>query len=457
MFKLSEAAQADTLSHDGPDAEVRGVTIDSRKAGPGDLFVALRGERMDGHRFVDAALSGGAAGALVSDRAAVATEAAPLLLTPDTRLGLGHLAAWWRARFSIPVVAITGSNGKTSVKEMLAAIFRAHVGHEAVLATEGNLNNDIGLPLTLLRLRREHRYAAVEMGMNHLGEIRYITKIGRPTVALINNAGTAHIGELGSRDNIARAKGEIFEGLGDGGIRVFNADDDYAGFWTGLEASRRMMTFGIDRPADIRGRVALHTDGSVVEADTPAGPVAFRLQVPGMHNARNALAATAAAVAVGVPLDRIAEGLSRHADVAGRLQRKSGPRGCLVIDDTYNANPDSMKAAVAWLSALPGRRVFVMGDMGELGPGEIDMHREVGVFARERGLETLFALGAASRHAVEAFGAAARSFDDVDSLVAALEPLCGRDLTILVKGSRFMRMERVVAALLGATPDGGVA
>ncbi len=455
MFKLSEAAAAETLSHAGPDAEVRGVTIDSRKAGPGDLFVALRGERVDGHRFVDAALSGGAAGALVSDATAVTKEPAPLLLTPDTRLGLGHLAAWWRARFSIPIVAITGSNGKTSVKEMLAAIFRAHAGQDAVLATEGNLNNDIGLPLTLLRLRREHRYGAVEMGMNHLGEIRYMTKIGRPSVALINNAGTAHIGELGSRDNIARAKAEIFEGLGDDGVRVFNADDDYASFWTGIEPSRRMVTFGIDRPADVRGQVELEAAGSVVIADTPAGRVTFRLQVPGLHNARNALAATAAAVVVGVPLEKISEGLSTHGGVAGRLQRKMGPGGSIVIDDTYNANPDSMKAAVSWLAALPGRRVFVMGDMGELGADEVAMHREVGAFAHSKGLDALFALGSASRHAVEAFGPGAQSFSEIDDLVTALRRICGPDVTMVVKGSRFMRMERVVAALLGVPAPSG--
>lgn len=447
MFRISEAAAALSCRREGEDAVVSRVTTDSRAIAPGDLFVALRGERFDGHRFVPDALRAGAVAAMVSDADAAGAGVAPLLVVPDTRLALGRLGAWWRSRFSLPVAGITGSNGKTSVKEMLTSILRVHAGGSSVLATEGNLNNDIGLPLTLLRLRDQHRFAVIEMGMNHLGEIRYLSGLARPTVALINNAGTAHIGELGSRDNIARAKAEIFEGVAEGGIRMFNGDDDYAAFWTGLTAGTPTITFGMDRTADVTATSELTEDGSVMTVNTPAGAVIIQLQVPGLHNVRNALAAAAAAFALGLPLATIAEGLSAYTGFKGRMQRRRRPDGCVVIDDTYNANPDSMKAAIAWLAQRPGRRILVMGDMGELGAASRCLHAEVGRCAREQGLDELLALGEASRDAADAFGAGARHFDDLGELVTFVEGRCGADATVLVKGSRFMRMERVVERL----------
>jgi UDP-N-acetylmuramoyl-tripeptide--D-alanyl-D-alanine ligase len=454
MFRLDEAAVALGWHRSGPDVVVRGVTTDSRSIEPGDLFVALAGERFDGHDFVDRALAAGAAAALVSATVRVKTAGAALLLTGDTRVALGALASWWRARFDLPLVGITGSNGKTTVKDMLAGILRAEAGAEAVLATAGNLNNDIGLPLMLLRLRARHRFAVIEMGMNHLGEIAYLARLARPAVAAINNAGTAHVGELGSRDNIARAKGEIFEGLRVEGVKVINADDRYGALWRSLAPGHRIVDFALDAPAAVTGTFELTDGGSLVTIATPDGAAVARLRVPGIHNVRNALCAAAAAHALGIAPVTIAAGLSAFEGTKGRLQRKAGPGGSVIIDDTYNANPDSMQAAITWLAGLPGKRIFVMGDMGELGAESDVRHVEIGEFARDHGLDALFALGEASAGAARAFGEGARHFEDPDALVAAIEPECDAATKVLVKGSRFMRMERIVARL---APDAATA
>ncbi|MFO1318549.1 MAG: UDP-N-acetylmuramoyl-tripeptide--D-alanyl-D-alanine ligase [Burkholderiales bacterium] len=448
MFRLSEAAAAIGAILVGADVEVDSVTTDSRGTAAGDLFVALRGERFDGHQFVKGALAAGASAALVSDRAAAGAEASPLLVVDDTRAALGRLAAWWRGRFSLTVAGVTGSNGKTTVKEMLAAILRVHAGEDAVLATQGNLNNDIGLPLMLLRLRSQHRFAVLEMGMNHLGEIRYLSGLARPDVAVINNAGVAHIGELGSRENIARAKGEIFEGLVAGGVRVLNADDDFIDYWRSLPGNASVIEFSLDHVADVSATCELDDAGSLVALRLPDGTATARVNLPGRHNVRNALAAAAVAHALRVPVTTIAEGLGRYEGTKGRLQRKAGPGGSLLVDDTYNANPDSMTAAIAWLARSSGKRVFVMGDMGELGPDAAHWHAEVGRFAREQRIDRFLAFGEASAAAVSAFGPDARHFQDLDALVAAVDAECAPGTTVLVKGSRFMRMERVVAQLL---------
>ncbi|MCA3133825.1 MAG: UDP-N-acetylmuramoyl-tripeptide--D-alanyl-D-alanine ligase [Rhodocyclaceae bacterium] len=446
MFRLSEAAAALGAAVRGPDVRVEAVGSDSRRVRAGELFVALRGERFDGHDYVDGALAAGAAAALVSDAARVRTAGAALLVVPDTGAALGALGAWWRSRMEAAITAVTGSNGKTTIKEMLAAILRVHAGAEAVLATEGNLNNHIGLPLVLLRLRARHRFAVLELGMNHLGEIAALTGLVRPQVAAIGNAGTAHIGELGSRDNIARAKGEIFEGLAAGGTCIINADDAYAAFWRRLAGGRPVLDFALDGPAAVTGRLSPQDPAALV-LRTPAGDTALRLQVPGMHNVRNALCAAACAVALGVAPSDIAAGLSGYRGTQGRLQRKPGPAGAVLVDDTYNANPDSMKAALDWLGGQPGRRVFVMGDMGELGADAPALHAEVGEHARVRGIHALLALGEAAAAAVSAFGAGARHFGSVEALAQAARDECAHGVTVLVKGSRFMRMERVVERL----------
>jgi UDP-N-acetylmuramoyl-tripeptide--D-alanyl-D-alanine ligase len=444
MLDLVRAAAALGATRSGANATFIGVATDSRKIQAGELFVALRGERFDGHAFVDAALHAGAAGALVEAADAAARPDARLIIVQDTRLALGRLAAFWRARFAMPLIAVTGSNGKTTVKDMLAAILAAAASEDAVLSTAGNLNNDIGVPLMLLRLRDRHRYAAIEMGMNHSGEISYLTRLAAPSVALVNNAGVAHIGELGSREAIARAKGEIYEGLGTGGVALVNADDDFADYFRELNAKRTVIDFGIDRPAAVRAAPELTATGSRMSVRAPGAEYTVRLQVPGLHNARNALAAAAVAHALRLEPSAIAAGLASYRGTKGRLQRKAARGGATLIDDTYNANPDSVQAAIRVLEAAAGQRVLVLGDMGELGDEGPDLHARAGQQARDAGIERLLTLGELSDAASQRFGAGAAHYRDLDALCAALEQLLGRDVTVLVKGSRFMRMERVV-------------
>jgi UDP-N-acetylmuramoyl-tripeptide--D-alanyl-D-alanine ligase len=353
----------------------------------------------------------------------------------------------------LPLIAITGSNGKTTVKEMLASILRQAAGESGVLATVGNLNNDIGMPLTLLRLNAAHRYAVIEMGMNHPGEISYLSSLARPTVALINNAGTAHIGEVGSVDAIACAKAEIFDGLNEAGVAILNGDDAFADYWRGLVRGRRVVDFGLDGKAAVSARYELAVFASLVTFRTPAEEFVATLGVPGLHNIRNALAAVACAFALDIPSVAIVAGLAAYAGVKGRLQRKRHASGALVIDDTYNANPESMKAAIAVLAAYPGRTFFIMGDMGELGANAEAMHASIGEFAKRAGVHAMFALGEMSAAAVRSFGEGARHFSSVDELIGALSGGLEHGSTVLVKGSRFMRMERVVEALGAANGE----
>jgi UDP-N-acetylmuramoyl-tripeptide--D-alanyl-D-alanine ligase len=446
MLDLDTAATQIGAGRRGPNVSFSGVTTDSREVARGDLFVALRGERFDGHAFVDGALQAGAAGALVSDPDRVRSHDAGLILADDTLAALGRLAGAWRDRFRIPLVGVTGSNGKTTVKDMIAAMLRAHAGDDGVLATSGNLNNAIGTPLMLLRLRSQHRFAVIEMGMNHLGEIRYLTKMAKPSVALVTNAGTAHIGELGSREAIAQAKGEIYEGLQPGGIAVVNADDRFADYWRGLNGGREIVDFGMQRPARVRGR----TDGGALEVRTPDGEYRVELRVLGEHNLRNALAACAVGHALKVSVPAIVAGLHEYTGAKGRLQVKSGLAGSRVVDDTYNANPDSVLAAIAVLGGMPGAKILVLGDMGELGAEGRALHAEVGAAARKAGVDRLLALGELSAAAVSAFGSGAEHFAEVDALCEKLGRMLSGSETVLVKGSRFMRMERVVERLVNA-------
>jgi UDP-N-acetylmuramoyl-tripeptide--D-alanyl-D-alanine ligase len=444
MMGLDEVAAAVGGQAHGV-ARFSGVTTDSRAVDAGDLFIALKGENFDGHEYVAEAVRRGAVAALVS-RPVEAQPPIPQVIVADTRIALGNLAGHWRGRFALPLVALTGSNGKTTVKEMLASILAAQCGsREAVLATEGNLNNDIGMPLTLLKLREHHRYAVIEMGMNHAGEIDYLTRIARPTVALVNNAQRAHVGILGSVEAIAHAKGEIYGGLAATGIAVVNGDDSFAAYWKVLNSSHRTVTFGLNEGADVRALQA----GAQARFVTPTDAFAVALQVRGEHNLRNAAAACAAAYALEVPFAAMQAGLAAFGGVPGRLQRRKAPTGAIVIDDSYNANPESMKAALRVLAEEHGRKVFVMGDMGELGAESGALHAEVGSFAKQSGIDALMAMGDASRHAVQAFGRGAMHFDDVDALSRAAANESSHGATILVKGSRFMRMERVANALAG--------
>lgn len=445
MMQLSAASLAMHGSLVGKDGAFDCVGTDSRAVRPGQLFIALKGERFDGHDYAKQALEQGAAAVVLEKNTA---NLAPAILVQDSYLALGQLAAHWRAKFAIPVVAITGSNGKTTVKEMLSAILAVKAGGMASIhATVGNLNNHIGLPLTMLKLHDGHQYAVLEMGMNHLGEIAYLSNLAKPTLALINNAGTAHIGELGSRDKIAQAKGEIFAGLAANGVALINADDDYAGYWRGLNAGKKIVSYGLDQAADVRASYQEKDGAYAVHLRTPAGEVAFTLPVMGVHNVRNALAAGAAAYALGVANADIAAGLAGFAAVKGRLQNKLAIHGARLIDDTYNANPDSMKAAIDVLAKLAGEKILVLGDMGELGADAARLHGEVGHYAKAKGLTQLYCLGDLSLEMVKGFGDGARHFDDAQALAEAIKPQLSATLTVLVKGSRFMKMERVVDLL----------
>ncbi|MHB1359753.1 MAG: UDP-N-acetylmuramoyl-tripeptide--D-alanyl-D-alanine ligase [Rhodocyclaceae bacterium] len=466
MLTLSETAKVlggqQHVPHYGHDIEYTSVGSDSRAVIPGMLFVAVSGERFDGHDFVREVLARGAAGALVSEAWAAANPGLPLVGVTDTRLALGQLAAHWRAQFHIPLFGITGSNGKTTVKEMCAAILRAHCGQHAVLATRGNLNNDIGVPLTLLKMRATHHAAVIEMGMNHAGEIAYLTGLARPTVALVNNAQRAHLAGLGSVLAIAKAKGEIFAGLAADGVAVINADDPHAHLWRDLNRERRILTFGFAAAAEVSGTWQPGHEnqgnrglGGILTLTTPRGQATLDLPLPGIHNAYNALAAAATCLAAGIPLAPIVRGLGNCEGTQGRLQQKTGRHGALVIDDSYNANPDSMRAAIDVLAALPGRRIFVMGDMGEVGEAAGQLHDEIGGYAKSQGIDHLFALGEKSGAAVHNFDGGGRHFTSVEALCTALQPLMDKDTIVLVKGSRFMRMERVVELIVADVPAAG--
>lgn len=447
MMKLSEAAGVLGGRMVGRDAEFLAVSTDTRKICRGDLFVALHGEHFDGADFVPQALQAGAAAVILNQDSGFRIQDAksPILLVQDTRIALGKLAAYWRRQFEITLVAITGSNGKTTVKEMTAAILRAAAGsEEAVLATRGNLNNDIGMPLTLLQLNEQHRYAVIEMGMNHFGEIDYLTRIALPQVALINNASGAHLEGLGSVEGVARAKGEIFEGLQSCGTAIINADDDFAPLWRTLAGAHSLIEFGLNDASDVSGTWQPHESGLLLDAKTPKGDFSVVMQVPGEHNARNALAATSVAIALNLSLESIVAGLEAFAGVAGRMQRKLGRNGAIVIDDTYNANPASMHAAIKVLGQRDGQRVLVLGDMGEMGENAAEFHAEIGRMARASGIEKLYALGEMSRIAVREFGSSAQHYEHLEDLQHALEKELHAGTTVLIKGSRFMKMERVV-------------
>jgi len=453
MMRLSEAARAIPAEMRGEDRAFGAVSTDTRTLGPQALFVALKGERYDGHDFLAQAAEKDIAGALVQSTEKLPAKL-PALVVDDTRLALGRLSKYWRGKFSMPLVALTGSNGKTTVKEMLASILRAASADDAVLATRGNLNNDIGVPLTLFELRSSHHYAVVEMGMNHAGEIRYLARLATPDVALVNNAGPAHIEFFDSVEAIARAKGEIFEGLKPGGTAVINADDRHAGIWRDLAGGRRIVNFGIERPAEVSATYRLRWLESEIVVRTPLGEAQAVLKAPGLHNVRNALAASAAAVALQVPAPAIARGLERYSGIKGRLQKKAGLNGATLIDDTYNANPESARAAIAVLAQAPGEKLLVLGDMGELGSGAAEMHAEIGRYARQQGITRMLALGEHSAHAVRAFGAGARHFVRIEDLLAEAGNALSPGVTALIKGSRYMQMERVVKSFEQAPPSG---
>jgi UDP-N-acetylmuramoyl-tripeptide--D-alanyl-D-alanine ligase len=427
------------------------VSTDSRTAGPGDLFIAIKGDRFDAHNFLPQVAQRGIAAALVTrtpDDFSV-----PAIKVKDTRVALGALAHGWRKRFTLPLVAVTGSNGKTTVKEMIASIFAAAVGENARLATAGNFNNDIGLPLTLFRLNETHKLAVIELGMNHPGETETLGKIAAPTVAVVNNAQREHQEFMATVEAVALEHASVIHSLAANGTAVFPADDKYASIWRVAATGNPILDFALHTDtSQVAAAVTGTLDGTLVKIITPEGSLEVALHVLGEHNARNALAATAAALAANVSLDTIKRGLEAFEPVKGRLQVKRAVlkplEGATVIDDTYNSNPDSMRAAIDVLASQPSPRVLVMGDMGEVGDQGAAFHREVGAYAAQRGIDALYALGDASIDSTKAFGAAGQHFTDITSLIAALTSAgFGPDATFLAKGSRFMQMERVVDAV----------
>ncbi|HEY9199575.1 MAG TPA: UDP-N-acetylmuramoyl-tripeptide--D-alanyl-D-alanine ligase [Gammaproteobacteria bacterium] len=447
-MQLSEAAEVLHGLRNGADVRFAGVSTDTRTLDADNLFFALSGPRFDGHEWLAQAQARGAAAAVVAR--AVETPLA-FVQVADTRLALGKLARHWRARFTIPVVGITGSNGKTTVKEMITAIL-AQRGE--VLATKGNLNNDIGVPLTLARLGGEHRSAVIEMGANHPREIAYLTGLAQPTVGIVTNAGPAHLEGFGSLDGVAHGKGELFAGLPDNAVAVINADDRFADLWRGLAQGRTQLCFGLQNAADVRATYAAHAHGTEIRMQTPQGDIDVLLPLPGRHNVLNALAAAAAALAAGAGLADVKAGLEALGSVSGRLQRKTRTDGGVVLDDTYNANPASLRAAIDVLRDLPGEGWLVLGDMGELGADAERLHAEIGAYARAAGIYGLFTLGPLSAQAGRAFGPQAQVFDDLNALTAALRTQLRPDVTVLVKGSRSAGMERVVQALLAPAAEG---
>jgi UDP-N-acetylmuramoyl-tripeptide--D-alanyl-D-alanine ligase len=458
------------------DASFDSVSTDSRQLASGALFVALRGETFDAHDFLDQVAARGVAGVVVDKLPE--NFPLPAIVVPDTLAALGRIGNQWRRQFAIPVIGVTGSNGKTTVKEMIASILAAAFGTDARLATQGNLNNEIGVPLTVMRLTGMHHAAVVELGMNHPGEIARLAAIAAPTVALVNNAQREHQEFMHTVEAVARENGSVLAALPDDGVAVFPGDDEYTPLWRELAGDREVLTFGLSDDCDVRASYSVNDFGSELkvtssprrrgsmlsrqephgeqERDLSMGPrlrggdedtFTIELAAAGTHNVRNALAACACALAAGIPVEAIVRGLEAFAPVTGRLQRKQAAGGAVVIDDSYNANPDSVRAAIDVLAHSPGTRILVLGDMGEVGNQGPQFHEEIGAYAASRGIDTVLATGDLARHMT---GSGAQHYEQFDDLLAALDKQLGSksDATVLVKGSRFMKMERVVQHLV---------
>ena len=447
MSTLSFAADATSGILHGADGEFDGISTDSRTIAEGELFIALSGPNFDGGKFVSDAAAKGAAGAVVD--ASVDGEIAQIEVE-DTRVALGRLAAAWRDQHSATVVGITGSNGKTTLKEMVAACLAAVA---PTLATQGNLNNDIGMPLMMARIQPQHEYVVLEMGANHAGEIAYLTGLARPDVVALTNAAAAHLEGFGSIEGVAHAKAEILQGEPRPSAAILNADDEYFSYWLSLVEGIDVLSFGLSEGADIRAdqietrkgetHFTMHLLDSTIELALP---------LVGEHNVRNACAAAAIASALDVPADTIKAALESISPVAGRLLPLAGRNGATLYDDSYNANPLSVIAAAEFLASLPGKSALVLGDMFELGDDAAAMHADVGESIKHAGVDRLYAFGELSSHAAHAFGDGAVAYEALDALIGDVARSLGEDVNVLVKGSRGMRMERVVEALRRPEP-----
>lgn len=446
-LKLSEIAKNLHAQLLGGDAVISSVSIDTRTLQMGDLYVAINGKNFDGHDFIAKAEYAGANALLVEHL--VDTDL-PQIIVPDTRIGLAELARLWRQKSQAQIVAVTGSNGKTTVKEMLAAILSVNA---PVLATKGNLNNDIGVPLTLLRLNEQHRYAVIEMGANHAGEIAFSSRYALADVAIINNVGAAHLEGFGSIEGVAQAKGEIVSGLSTQGTAILNKDDEFYPLWQELAETRKIISFGFAADADvsateINSRIENNQFVTSFNLITAQQNIPICLKLAGQHNVKNALAATAACLAIGIPSTQIKQGLESMRPVTGRLQPWISRYGNIVIDDSYNANPASLKVALEVLSQCTGESWLILGAFGELGDDSVNIHREMGELIKSFGVKRLLAVGENARYSVESFGVGAEFFSTQDELIARLTSQLTGSETLLIKGSRAQRMENVAASLI---------
>lgn len=428
------------------DFRMSNVSIDTRTLSVGDIFVAIKGENFDGHDFIDVAIEKGAAMIIASRHTNQSN--CPTLIVPDTVQALGELANYHRSKFDIPFIAITGSNGKTTVKTMVGSIFSQSM---IPLVTQGNFNNQIGLPLTLLQLKAEHQVAILEMGASHIGDIRYLCELVNPTISLITNVMPAHLAGFGCLEGVAKAKGEIYEGLSPQGIAILNADSDCVDYFKRVIAQKTSISFGLNEansPDVTAKNLQFSAQSTAFILVTPLGEIPIECPVVGQHNVLNALAASSIAVAAGVGLADIAKGLAQFSSVSGRLQQCKIPAGAALIDDTYNANPGSFEAAIEVLAKAQGSKILVMGDMGELGERASILHEHIGQYARDRGIDRLFAVGQLSEYAVKGFGSGAQWYQTKPMLIKALENFLDHNMTCLIKGSRSAKMETVVQALL---------
>ena len=433
------------------DVHVTGLSTDSRKIKAGDVFVALRGEQFDAHDFLPQITSTGAV-AVIAERVP-ADFPLPAILVPDSRLALAEVGRFWRQQFSLPVIGVTGSNGKTTVKEMIASILATAFGESHRLSTKGNLNNEIGVPLTVMELHATHQAAVIEMGMNHPGEIALLAFVACPTVALVNNAQREHQEFMQTVRAVAEENGTAIKALPDNGTAVFPYGDEYSELWRSYateQGQRRVIRFGLSAQAEVAGAYVASVFGSDITMSIAGNTSLIRLQAAGEHNVLNALAAAACCHAIGIADDVIVRGLEHFHPVSGRLQRKQAVCGATLIDDTYNANPDSVRAAIDVLKQVGGDTILVLGDMGEVGENGAEFHHEIGAYAQASGLSSLYLLGDQVRHSATGYGERAAYFNDITSLLSALDDRVTGESTVLVKGSRFMKMERVIHHLLGA-------
>lgn len=430
------------VNHIDTDISFTGCSTDTRTIEKNNLYIALKGERFDGHDFFQQAQENGAV-CFLSEQDL--NSDLPTIQVKDTKLAMGRLAQAWHDKLNKPTVAVTGSNGKTTVKEMVKQILSCA---GSVHATKGNLNNDIGVPLTLFMLSDDDDYAVIEMGANHIGEISYLTSLASPDVATITQCAPAHLEGFGSIEGVAKAKSEIFEGLGNEGIAVINADDDYADYWRKAVQGKSILNFGVNNKADVFATdIKVDLNGCAFILNTPNGKIDIQLNLLGEHNIMNALAASACSIAIGVSLETVQQGLSAMQAVKGRLQRVQGLNNSLIIDDTYNANPKSLSAAIDTVTADEKQSFLVLGDMGELGDDALTMHQEAGAYAKQQSINRLFTLGDLSQAATKSFGEGASAYANHAELAEALKPLLNENIVVLVKGSRTMHMEDIVSSI----------